>query len=78
VYKQFNYLKSCGHKIIEYVIMPNHIHALIHFVDTSKKVNTIVGNMKRFLAYDIVNALKEQQQLDVLKKLEAGITPHER
>jgi REP element-mobilizing transposase RayT len=78
VYKQFDYLKSCGHSIIGYVIMPNHVHTLIHFADLGKKVNTIVGNMKRFMAYDLVVALKEQQQFDVLKKLEAGTTPYER
>jgi REP element-mobilizing transposase RayT len=31
VYKWFDYLYSNGASVIGYVIMPNHIHALIHF-----------------------------------------------
>lgn len=54
VYKQLDYLKSCGHYIVGYVIMSNHIHTLVAFRDTGKAINSIVGNVKRFLAYDIV------------------------
>jgi REP element-mobilizing transposase RayT len=31
VYKWFDHLKGKGHFIVGYVIMPNHIHALIAF-----------------------------------------------
>ncbi len=31
VYKWFDYLKSKGHYICRYVIMPNHVHAIIGF-----------------------------------------------
>jgi len=73
VYKQFDYLKTCGHTIVGFVIMPNHVHALIHFTNTGKKVNTIVGNMKRFLAYDLVSELKLQQNIEMLQRLEKGV-----
>lgn len=39
-------------KIIGYVIMPNHIHVLIDFIKTHQTINTIIGNGKRFMAYD--------------------------
>ena len=78
VYEQFNYLKSCGHSIVGYVIMPNHVHALIHFADTGKKVNTIVGNMKRFLAYSLVKELERQHKTDILKLLAQGVNKTDR
>jgi len=34
IYKWFDHLKDKGHFINGYVIMPNHVHALICFVET--------------------------------------------
>lgn len=34
--------------------MPNHIHALISFAETGQRINTIIGNGKRFMAYEII------------------------
>jgi REP element-mobilizing transposase RayT len=36
VYKWFDYLKENRHYITVYVIMPNHIHALIGFSNSGK------------------------------------------
>jgi len=46
VYKWFDYLKSQKHYIIGYVIMPNHVHAVVAFSNGGKRINTIVGNGK--------------------------------
>ena len=73
VYKQFNYLKSCRHYIVGYIIMPNHIHALIAFKNTGKTINSIVGNIKRFMAYDIVERLEQRGRKDILQKLADGV-----
>jgi REP element-mobilizing transposase RayT len=54
VYNWFDYLKKNHHFINGYVIMPNHLHALISFSNSGKKINRIVGNGKRFMAYDLV------------------------
>jgi len=62
VYKWFNYLKQTNHYITGYVIMPNHLHALIAFSNTGKNINKIIGNGKRFMAYDIVGKLKEKME----------------
>ena len=70
VYKWFDYLKDQGHYIIGYVIMPNHIHAIIGFGNASKSINSIVGNGKRFMAYELIKLLKEQKQNDLLHQLE--------
>ncbi len=58
VYKWFDHLKSKGHKINGFVIMPNHVHALITFISCDQTTNTIVGNGKRFMAYEIIRRLE--------------------
>ena len=73
VYKWMDHLKSKGHKIIGYVIMPNHVHVLIDFIKTHQSINTIVGNGKRFMAYDIIKRLKAKGQNDVLSTLSKNV-----
>src|SRR3989442_576806 len=58
VYKWFDILVKHGHYITGYVIMPGHLHAIIAFPNTGKTINSIIGNGKRFLAYDLVTTLK--------------------
>ncbi|MBL7874512.1 MAG: transposase [Cyclobacteriaceae bacterium] len=72
VYKWFDHLKSKGHFIIGYVIMPNHIHVLIAFRNTQGvSINSMVGEGKRFMAYGIERRLKEKNEQEVLIKLSA-------
>ena len=59
VYRWFDHLKQQGHYITGYVIMPNHVHVIIGFKKTYQDINTIIGNGKRFMAYVIINRLKE-------------------
>lgn len=73
VYKWFDYLKTQGHFITGYVIMPNHIHALIDFSRSTKKLNTVIGDGKRFKAYDIVKRLKEREETETLMLLENAV-----
>ena len=40
-YKWFDSLKSYGHSIPGYVIMPNHVHALIGFIETKISISPI-------------------------------------
>ena len=72
IYKWFDILKTQGHYITGYVIMPNHFHGLFAFRNTQGvSINSIVGNGKRFIAYEIIKGLKalnEQQVLDHLEK----------
>jgi REP element-mobilizing transposase RayT len=69
VYKWFDYLKSKGHYITGYVIMPNHLHALIAFQNGDKSINKIIGDGKRFIAYEIVKRLQQQNERNVLNEL---------
>ena len=79
VYNWFDYLKSRGHYISGYVIMPNHVHALIAFRNTQgESINKIIGNGKRFMAYELVKKLKESGQDDVLLELAGNVKTTEK
>src|SRR6476620_4542277 len=73
VYKWFHYLKNNDHHMAGYVIMPNHLHALIGFQNTGKSINKIVGDGKRFMAYEIVKRLKKKGAEDILLQLQQGV-----
>ena len=73
VYKWFDYLKSQGHFILGYVIMPNHVHAIICFANRGLSINKVVGNGKRFMAYEIVNKQQAQKNEEVLYHLSSFV-----
>lgn len=74
VYKWFDDLKTKGHYIHGYLTMHNHLHAMIDFVDSENNINTIVSNAKRFMAYEIVKRLQEQNNDEILLKLAVAVT----
>jgi REP element-mobilizing transposase RayT len=49
--------------------MPNHLHVLIDFSASSKSINAIVSNGKRFMAYELVKRLQKSGNDEMLKKL---------
>ncbi len=53
-----------SNKIYGYVIMPNHIHCLIKITDESPKLSILIQNAKRFLAYQIVDLLVEDNNTE--------------
>lgn len=69
VYKWFDVLKQQRHQVVGYVIMPNHVHALIAFSETGTLINTIVANGKRFMAYDLVKRLSQQNKTEILEEM---------
>ena len=73
VYKWFDYLKARGHYIVGYVIMPNHLHVMIAFSKTDQLIHTIVGNGKRFMAYELVKRLKLLNRSDILSQLSGWV-----
>jgi REP element-mobilizing transposase RayT len=69
--KWFDSLSKNNIHVTGYVIMPNHVHALLYFPQMPKSLNTVIANAKRFLAYDIIKKLEEKKAnhlLDVLHK----------
>jgi hypothetical protein len=69
VYNWFDVLKEHGHHIVGYTIMPNHLHAVIAFVNRGKAINTIISNGKRFMAYGIVDKLEQINNTTILNAL---------
>lgn len=74
VYNWFDYLKKQNHRIAGYVIMPNHIHVLIDFATSAKKINTIIGDGKRFMAYELISRLEKAGNTDLLQQLEKAVS----
>ena len=74
VYNWFNILKEDGIDIVGYVIMPNHVHTIIHFPSPGYNLNKIIGNAKRFMAYEIVNRLENSTNHKLLEELKSNLT----
>jgi REP element-mobilizing transposase RayT len=60
--------------VVGYVIMPNHLHFIVYYPETTININSIIGTGKRFMAYEMVKRLKELKKFDFLKKLENALT----
>lgn len=78
IYSWFKIIKLNGGDVIGYVIMPNHLHALVYVGMQSSEINKIVANGKRFMAYDIVQRLKTKQETAILNILENKVPERER
>jgi REP element-mobilizing transposase RayT len=78
VYKFMEVIKKEGNNIVGYVIMPNHLHFLINYKNPSKTLNTLIGNGKRFLAYDIVRKLQQKKEYELLNHLALAVGPKDR
>ena len=79
VYKWFGILKEKYQAdIVAYVIMPNHLHVILHFQNEGFNLNTIIGNGKRFMAYKIVNRLENTGNANLLIALESKLSERER
>ena len=57
-------------EVVAYVVMPNHLHVILHFHNESCNLNTIVANGKRFIAYEIINRLEQTGNTELLNRLE--------
>jgi REP element-mobilizing transposase RayT len=73
VYKWFDYLTQKGHSVTGYVIMPNHLHLLLHYAGGTTSLNLLVGNAKRFLAYEIVKRLGQGGHHHLLLQLKQAV-----
>jgi len=73
VYRWFERLKLDGCKVVGYVIMPNHFHVLLHPTHLGTSINQMMGECKRFMAYDIVSSLKRQRKYELINLLSKGV-----
>ena len=77
VYNFFTALGKQNHHVLAYVIMPNHLHLLLHY-SGGKSLNTVIGNGKRFMAYQIIDLLEKKGEETILKKLQAEVKKKDR
>jgi hypothetical protein len=58
--------------------MPNHVPLLLHYTGEGSLLNTVIGNGKRFIAYEIIKKLKEKGEETLLKTLKEGVQSKDR
>ncbi len=78
IYNWFKILIRQGHEITGFVIMPNHVHLLVHVDSTQSTVNRILSNGKRFMAYEIIKRLGDLKQYEILQTLSQFVSTEER
>jgi len=78
VFQWFNKLISQGHYVCGYVIMPNHVHVLIGFRNVRLSINSVVGNGKRYLAYQIIDRLEMNNEIEILMRMQMGVSRSDR
>ena len=78
VYKWFDTLKNEKVSVVAYVIMPNHLHCILHFPEPAFDLNKIISNAKRFMAYEIINRLEQNNDTGLLELLSASLTEREK
>jgi len=77
IYSWFDWLYAHEIKVLGYVIMPNHYHIILFLPGERFSIHKIIGNCKRFLAYEIIKRLECQGELNVLKHLKDSVTLNE-
>lgn len=77
VYKWFAYLATQNIQTAGFIIMPNHIHCLIYLPAEAKDLDIVIGNGKRFMAYEIVKRLRLQKEDELLDLLSKGVSKKE-
>jgi REP element-mobilizing transposase RayT len=65
-------IETCG-----FVLMPNHVHLLLYVDNDNVNLNSVIGNGKRFMAYELVKRLKIHHP-QVLLKLSSACTIQEK
>lgn len=77
VYNFFRVLRRKGHQVTGYVVMPNHLHFLLHYSGEGASLNSLIGNGKRFMAYEIIKRLKGNHEEELLSQLRNSVTTND-
>jgi REP element-mobilizing transposase RayT len=75
VYNMLRVFQSKGHLPTGYVIMPNHLHLLLCYNGDGPSLNKLIGNGKRFMAYELVRRLEQNGDQQILQALQAAVLP---
>src|SRR5258707_13964622 len=73
VYNWYDVLAKKQHAVTGYVIMPNHLHMLLYHGGVNLSLNKVIGNGKRFMAYEIINRLGLQNETALLHSLQCAV-----
>jgi REP element-mobilizing transposase RayT len=74
VYSWMRIAHEKGYRFLGYAIMPNHAHFVIR-VPEGGAINTLLGNGKRFMAYELVQRLNTTGRHELLARLRDGLRP---
>nr|WP_317130789.1 transposase [Mucilaginibacter psychrotolerans] len=78
----YNWLKLIDEKYeiktFAFVIMPNHVHAILYLPDNKADLNKIIGNGKRFMAYALVDRLEQRKEEKLLNILSMACSEPEK
>jgi hypothetical protein len=74
VYNWMHIAHAKGYRFLGYAIMPNHAHFVVR-VPEGCAINTLLGNGKRFMAYELVERLNATARHDLLARLKEGLRP---
>ena len=66
-------MKNTASKATAYTIMPNHVHCILFFLNENYDLNKIVGNGKRFMAYELIKRLQAKGLTKILLQLKEGL-----
>jgi REP element-mobilizing transposase RayT len=77
IYRWFDWLYAHDIKVLGFVIMPNHYHMILFLPGEHFSIHKIIGNCKRFIAYEIVKRLKFQKEKMLLRNLTKNIGERE-
>jgi putative transposase len=76
IYKWFDILRLKNIQLTAYVIMPNHLHFIARIPESILSFNAVLGNGKRFLAYEIIRRLENENLSSILIQLKKAVTPY--
>ena len=74
VYKWMHIAYEKGYRSFGYVILPNHVHFIIR-VPEGGEMNTMLGNGKRFMTYEIIERLNAKGSIGILEEFQQGLRP---
>lgn len=78
IFKWYEILKNNKTHLVAYVIMPNHLHAVVYYDNNRTSINKVISNGKRFMAYEIVKRLSDMKKVNLLYFLEKNVNERER
>jgi hypothetical protein len=77
IYSWFDILFDNKCLIPGYVLMPNHFHFIIYQFNEAPLLDKLLANGKRFMAYNIVDRLKNNGELKLLDFLNSSVPLNE-